>query len=430
MTSNVSVVAHRIPQELFKTIIKHLIPRELENPLLLSLASDQDHVERKKQLKHELGQCSLVCHFWAMHCRPPLFRYIELRAAEDVHRLFEFANTITLDISVGWYVFGIAICITMPSPPWIHLVVNTIPLDAFPFVENYTFNVLKPSESITLNEPGFYAPRSVFYGLPRSLPATKCSIDDVALSGQRFAAFADLVSFLSSFIAIKLHSESCGAKRLSLEEVTWADGDALTPSETPVAFRGMRRCWRKCFMSIETFGCTAIWPLIWLVVTTERPRPSQHRTPVFLDGAEVRRLAALVEALVDNCKCTACKQSELRSASLRPTYLTASGGLGDERVIIIHGVHGFSFTVFDGHVTKIHFDIRGWYFDEDMRLGSPEELGFDWAALDQRVAAFEWAVAFSAKIPEVLHDEFESFMRGHMPLMESRGHLEVEAVKR
>ncbi|EKM57221.1 uncharacterized protein PHACADRAFT_254870 [Phanerochaete carnosa HHB-10118-sp] len=296
--------AQRIPPELFKRIIDNLKPQELDGSTRLAWTKSRKTKKlRGQQQKHELGQCSLVCRYWAVHCRGPIFRNVEIRTLEDAHRLLEFAKTSTIGISIGSYISSITVRAAVPSLPWIHLITNAIPHDAFPNLNSYTINVSEApfSEAPELRP---FAPRSVFYGLPRSLPATKRPLP-LSLRDLRFAAFADMISFIESFVASKPRSHSAS---LYLDQITWADGNTLMPSETPAAFRGMRRRWRKHFKSIVSNNCTDAWPLVWLLVTAERPKPSLNRTPPFVDGMEVRRLTALVQVIMDNCQCTICSE--------------------------------------------------------------------------------------------------------------------------
>ncbi|EKM57001.1 uncharacterized protein PHACADRAFT_208167 [Phanerochaete carnosa HHB-10118-sp] len=412
MTSDTTVTARHIPQELFATIIRHLIPPEHQ------LFRSGRH---KKRLKRELGQCSLVCRYWAIHCRPAIFTHIELQTPEDAYRLLELAKTTSLGISVGMYISDVTIRATVSSLPWIHLITNTTqPRDLFPNMNSYRVYIQSPFSGPQEMKP--FAPRSAFHSLPRSLPSPLKHLVSLELKDLRFATFADFISFLDSLITPDHGSRNAP---LSLHRVTWADHDKLTPLEIPVAFRGVRRRWKKYCTNIVAVRCTAVWPLIWLQVTAQRPRPPPTRMPPFVHPAETYRLVALVQITMDECECTAC--AEHKSERVTLGEVEPGKDFPDCTTLRIRNtVHDLIFCIsLDGHVVNICFHLRVaftaiWQSDEP-----PESLRLDWTALDQRAAAFNGSM-LSVWIPDGIYDEYEPFVRAHMPMTESHGRLKLE----
>ena len=292
-------IEHRLPQELFERIILRLIPANLSDNYFAFWLADQ---KVKKQLKHDLGQCSLVCRYWAKHCRSRIFEELILQTPEDALKLLDFLKVTTVGMNVGAYVKSMTINLTLPSSPWVHLIYNVLPRTALPKLGGYALSVKALVQSTGVDEPPPFAPRTIFFGLPRSLPATKRGLS-ITLDGLHFKTFSDLVSFADSMMAVKDPRQS---SEIELAHVSWADQSSLMPSATPDAFTGKRRQFMKFFPSITATGCTAIWPLLWLLVTAERPtKPAQHEN-LHVDAAEVRRLSTLVQAIVDDCSCSYC----------------------------------------------------------------------------------------------------------------------------
>ena len=323
MSFNRSTIAHRIPPELFERILLRLEPHELQTSPSWTMWVEGEGP--KKQLKRYLGQCSLVCRYWAKHSRRRIFENIALRTPEDAIQLLEFAKVTAAGMSIGMYTSSLDLHVTLASPPWIHLVVNGIPSSVFPKMRGFmlvisggAFNSESSDDPKSLQ----VAPRNCSYGLPRSLPPTKRPVS-LTLEDMHFNTFDDLVSFVDSLMATK---PALRTGQTNFNRISWLDNSSLSPDATPRAFNGMRRRWRKLFPIVAASECTAAWPLLWLVVTTERPRKTSNQSPLFVDGAEVHRLAGLTQTIMDDCHCAVCDQP---SESSLPTHIAdnANGGL-------------------------------------------------------------------------------------------------------
>ena len=303
MSFDKSTIAHRIPPELFERILLRLEPHELQASRKWTAWSEEE--ETKKQLKRYLGQCSLVCQYWAKHSRSRIFENIILRTPEDAIRLLEFTKVTTAGMNIGMYVLGFDLHVTLGSPPWVHLAVNAIPSFAFPKMRGFMLVISGGAVNTEASDDPKslqVAPRNISYGLPRSLPPTKRPVS-LTLSDTRFNTFDDLVSFVDSLMATK---PALRTGQTTFNRISWLDSGSLSPDAVPRAFNGARRCWRKLFPTVSVSGCTAVWPFLWLVITTERPGKTRNQSPLYVDGAEVCRLAGLVQTVLDDCRCAAC----------------------------------------------------------------------------------------------------------------------------
>ena len=397
----------------------------------------------KKQLKHHLGLCSLVCRYWAKHCRHRIFETITLRSQEDAMQLLEFTKVTTAGMSVRTYTSNLNLRVTLPSPPWVHLVINAIPYSVFPKIRGYTLTVSGiPPDSDSSDDAKSFAPRSIFYGLPRSLPATKRAVS-LTLDDMHFKSFDDLVSFVDSLMAAKPTRRST---QTDLNRVSWSDNSSLSSSITPRAFSGMRRSWRKRFPMVAVTGCTATWPLLWLLVTTERPGQTPNHPPLYVDGAEVRRITAIVQSIMDDCRCAACGKP---ASEPQRTYLNAEEPIRGFQGMCAHlplpreqsltscapehatvktwnGVHDLSFSLSDGLVTVINLTLV-LYADHVPNDQPPEAFNFSWAVLDKQVAAFNTTMTtFRVQLPDAEYAAWESFVCTQMPMTRVSGRLKVE----
>lgn len=415
--------AHRIPPELFKRIIYHLAPVSLvETACWYHWTVD---VLSKKQLKHHLALCSLVCRYWAKHCRAYIFEHLELRTSEDANILLQFSKTSTLGMSIQNYVVSVVLRVAVPSSPWVHLIVNTLPRGAFPKLKGYTFMISgeQPASDSTQPKTALPAPRSIFYGLPRSLPQTRRAVS-LTLASMHFASFTHLVTFLDSLVATKPPLRS---GEMDLSDVSWADDAALRPSETPSVFRGARRRWQERFPTVLARRCIASWPLVWLLVAAERPRPSPNHLPPFVQPADLHSFLALVKLVIDDCPCFICEVQRDKGASMTSDYPLA--GTADPTVRVWNGAHSLAcWASSDGLATRVELRLV-----EPHALGHvladrprPEALAINWAALDQQATAFVLDTqAFSVRVHAALYAEYEPYVRARMPTAAASARLAI-----
>ncbi|GJE96662.1 hypothetical protein PsYK624_128630 [Phanerochaete sordida] len=292
LSNQTSLAAHRVPPELFQTIIREF---NIQTGAHLPTATFS---RSKKELKRYLSNVSLVCRYWAQNIRAAIFEELQLQSPEDAHQLLAFARNVTLDMSVGRYVREITLETTLPCTPWLHLVVHTLPRALFPRLERYTYG-FSPD---TKNKYGWFAPRNVFVGLPRALPVPRLPVRP-RLKWLDFAHFADLVAFVDSLFAARAHPAGGDApfrfNTLSFYYVTWADNGEQVPAQVPQAFVGARRYWRKRVGDVHVVNCSAAWPLLWLLVRTERPRGP---TPVSVHADLLQHPRERLEQLLERAK--------------------------------------------------------------------------------------------------------------------------------
>ncbi|GJF00576.1 hypothetical protein PsYK624_168690 [Phanerochaete sordida] len=371
----------------------------------------------QKTMKRHLGQYSLVCRYWARHCRAPIFAELELRTREDARRLLAFARTTTLGTSIGAHVRELTLSVSLPTEPWVHLAMHTLPRALFPQLASYTLRF-----TTTAPAGAHLAPRSVFAGLPRTLPAPRHA-PDVHLDALRFGAFAALVAFVDSLLARRAH----GLAALTLADVAWADGAALRPHEVPRAFRGARRRWGKHVLSIQVLRHQgAAWPLLWLLVAVERARPAPGHAPLFVDAAEMCRIVALVQIVLEECKCTLCeseKEKRIISFLADPWIMDNTYALKAKT----WPTHQLLFRISStGFVKEIKFTLA--MFAQDVPRGRPPAaLHFDWSAVDTHVGSFPGTLGtFRMALSDEVYDAYEPYVRGRMPRTDARGLLHIK----
>ena len=427
-------VAHRIPPEFFELILTSF---QFSYPRI-DLYTHQSGEEIKAN-KHALGQWSLVARHWAKHCRQRIFERLALRSKEDALQLREFMQTTTGGMSIVAYVSDLRIHLTLPSPPWIHLILNINP-SALPNLASCRIVVNFQDHG---SEPGLVAPRTVFFGLPRSLPASRLRLR-LELENLHFDTFRDFVSFVRS---TKATEESLDSPPVSLTRISWSADSAQAPPANPHTFLGLRPvlCNSDSGNYISAIGCTAIWPLLWLVVTTE---PRMRRVACYIDARELQGAAALVQTLVDACSCFSCARQRLdaipASVQLYGSVKKGSNGstckcpmmdveVKTKRLIV--GCceivawprgrgHGTTFDVSsDGLIVQCRF-----YMDNQaLREHPPESFDLGWGALDEQVAAFNPTMTgFSVVLLDEIYEAYAPYVRSRMPVAESSGRLQLE----
>lgn len=147
--------------------------------------------------KKELGNCSLVCKYWAKILRPKIFGVLALNSAEDGHRFHSFVTGPTSqELSIAKLVKKVNISYDIAAPSWFHLVFlcwqpeNGDALDP-PVNVTVVNSALNPDTLQTL-APSFY------HSLPRSLPPRIVHIGTLTLQSLSFADFPALRQFLAS----------------------------------------------------------------------------------------------------------------------------------------------------------------------------------------------------------------------------------------
>ncbi|GJE96670.1 hypothetical protein PsYK624_128720 [Phanerochaete sordida] len=409
--------AHRVPQELFKRVLTFLASEYLYN----------------SATKRAIKQCTLVCRYWARYSRAPLFRRLELRSAADVRQLLQFAEINTLGRNVSDFVEYITLEVTLPTPPWVHQILHTAPRHLFapkPSREGRSTLELTmqvhPSESDSPSAVKRYTPRSFFHDLPRTLPVGLRAVAYVstAFSRLHFATCGDLICFVASWAPSRPY-----AGGLHLSDVTW-EGASTTQPATPPPRWAVRRSSSLYIDSIDSSGCTAVWPLAWLLVSTRRSPPRDAPdAPIFVRIEDACCVAALVKAIFDDCQCSGCINNELKNFKLRrPSDTAASDSqhllqiLSIERIPFNHHLV-FFISANSGDVTSIR--LRTVKYPHSLR--PPETVQFPWKTLDDNVGKFNANPAVQIILPGEQNESYKAFIQETMPSTHAAGRLTVDA---
>ncbi|GJE96671.1 hypothetical protein PsYK624_128730 [Phanerochaete sordida] len=387
--------------------------------------------------RHEVGQCALVCRYWARYSRAPLLRSLTLCSAADVQQLLQFAKINTLGRNVSDFVEIIHLSITLPTPPWVHHILNTAPRDlCAPKAsreDRSTLQFVIDIASIEKYSPPAlkqHTPRSFFHNLPRTLPV--CVQDAASLKLDiimhlRFAAYWDLICFVASWAPYRPR-----AAAMALHNVTWEGTSTTQPAEPPPPWVA-RRSSALCIASVEAFGCTALWPLVWLLITTRRPPPRVAASaPIYVRSEDAYHAVALVKTLFDDCRCTVCAAGE-RHWSLERSSDKAASDAQHLFLLVKREPCGHHLVFFilaaTGDVTSIRLRLSE---DDEWDCGSkrpasPEAFRFPWKAFDDNVGKFNADPTVQVVLPEELYESYEPFIRANMPSTQNAGRLTIDA---
>ncbi|GJE96642.1 hypothetical protein PsYK624_128420 [Phanerochaete sordida] len=227
-----------------------------------------------------------------------------------------------------------------------------------------------------------------------------------------------MVAFLSS-------NPDPQAETLRLDAVSWDNHDELKPEQTPAPFHRPSRRPRRRFQEITTTSGTPVWPLVWLLAAIH-PGAVRTTPQLYIDAAELRRLATMVHTVADCCACAEC------GGTPEETYLYVrplGASISDRSVLTVCGVlHDWHlvFGIAAGLVTDITLDLAKPL--SSLKLACEEDfadLGLDWAALDGQARAFDMSLAyFAVRVPESAYD-CDGYLRAHLPKTQACGKLEV-----
>ncbi|GJE99173.1 hypothetical protein PsYK624_154210 [Phanerochaete sordida] len=214
--------AQRFPIETVTRIMKHL-------PSFITWGYNG---WKSREEKRFLGQCSLVCTYWAIHLRPEIFSNLVIRTRNDAECLLEFVKVTTLGASIGHYLKDLRVEWSIPSsyPPWAHLVLHLLPLNLFPLKPIIAMVVSKDNSGDPTRD-ALISPPSPFHDLPRTLPfPASYNVEDIFVQNLHFGSLANLVSFAISALNIK-RDRSWLRCTLYLDSSTWSEDvqEAHTP---------------------------------------------------------------------------------------------------------------------------------------------------------------------------------------------------------
>lgn len=196
----INLLASRVPEELFERILRHTT---LFDGYILRYS------------KKELGQCALVCKYWAQKCQASIFAWVKLRNAGDVRGLLAILDR--PGTSVAHYVKKLVIedqFIDKPltPTPWLHLVSLLQPKLPFCRVSRLMLWGPLPEGTRTL--------RTIHFSLPRTVPTYNTRLHSLhLLTAINLICFSDLVHFLD---------ELRDLRKLRCWQVTWSRGPSLT----------------------------------------------------------------------------------------------------------------------------------------------------------------------------------------------------------
>lgn len=184
--------AERLPSEIIARIVELLSGHHPE-----TWERGPDICAPLKLSKRELGNCSVVCKYWARSLRRDVFRRLILKSAEDGRQFQSFIRSpASLELSIARLVERIDLRYDLSGPPWAHLVFLTLWNHAIQLGVHITVFDSSTSEGSSYAPPAL--PRSLFHSIPRPLPlriTPKCAL---CLQGVRFADFASFHRFLAS----------------------------------------------------------------------------------------------------------------------------------------------------------------------------------------------------------------------------------------
>lgn len=269
------VTGSEIPPELFERILYQLTGQ----PLSGDRRGQLDPITKRNQRwrwdsvdKRELGNCALVCKYWAAQCRPKLFYAVTLRSREDVFTLLAI-----LDSPLGPVTGPINLRLVQQYPcvPWIHLLP---PLHAMRRI--YYDQCL----SVTAAGPvpaSSGSIRSIHTALPRSPPTFSQRINSLKLYSFHFRSFSNFVHSISEL----RHLED-----LDCQEVTWS-------GDMPMQSLPSRKS-RVSLIDVSMTNCTvetcAVWLLMGLRLAGE-PRVIEDEWQVVLALLQFLELSSVDE---------------------------------------------------------------------------------------------------------------------------------------
>ncbi|KIP03934.1 hypothetical protein PHLGIDRAFT_15538 [Phlebiopsis gigantea 11061_1 CR5-6] len=372
-------MADRIPPELFENILHHL-PGEVNarNPW--------------RSRKRILGTCSLTCRYWAAYIRPFIFAKLALKSREDMSSflaVMKGSKPTFFEVAISKYVKELYLLQTVPSDPWIPLLLNFTPKTDLPNLTQ--INVLTSCELSAESDMNTTSTRSIYYqDLPVALPAAHIwRLSRHSITSIHFRTFKDALAVITSF----------DSARTDCVGITWAQPAALLPESPPASVRTAPR-WAGGDKIIRVLGCAAVWPFVWALVTTRRVAGPAACRPLFVEGAQLPTVLRLVRCLADGCTCSRCAVAHAKEG-----LFYRVGKYRDP----VDGASSISLTVDKGEF-EVH-SLRVWVEDSGMASSiavaididpiitafsaSREDLAatLDWMSLDEQ--AFSLGSAMS-----------------------------------
>lgn len=197
-----SGAGREIPQELFANILGHLCMEVAAEHAPQRALGDQgiEDAAEYPSLKNALGQCALVCRYWAQICQPTIFHTLELSCANDVRELQSMvtqpANNIARHVKVLPVRLGKSndrtLDISKPLTPWFH----KVPLlcAKLPSCNHYELFLYDSSYPRYPKPPPIM--QSIHWYLPRTLPSHSRGLRNLYFTNVTFPSFLHLIHLL------------------------------------------------------------------------------------------------------------------------------------------------------------------------------------------------------------------------------------------
>lgn len=197
----------------------------------------------------ELGNCSLICRYWAKILRPEMFRRLVLGTSEDGRLLHSFVESpVSPELAIGPFVWYVKIECNLADHPWLHLVL----MSRAKFVNTNEIHVEIFDTSLNSGSPPILA-RSIHHFLPHPLPPSITRVKTLHLRGLSFANYACLGRFVRS---------------VGLEGYEVRFTDIHINDTATVSMIGPSQFWTRGFMHVDVNNCVAPLGLLRAVLST------------------------------------------------------------------------------------------------------------------------------------------------------------------
>ena len=240
-------IAPQIPQELFYNILGYL-------QVLDHCCDDFTKDERISVLasKRELGQCALVCRFWAEICHPKVFYRITLRRQQDYIELLTLVSS--PHSKIGVYTMRLSLQTVIGQEPWIQSIFSRTYITLLTKVDMIDLTLIGPGSERSVQSI------SPHLSLPRQVPVS-CSSDIkiLSLANVKCGSLRDVLQIATSLPSLV---------RLDCGDVSWAIPPSL--ERDPDLMRSHRRKPLRCLRLCGMYGCVDGWAALPLVVTLRR----------------------------------------------------------------------------------------------------------------------------------------------------------------
>lgn len=194
-----------LPSEVVDYIVEILAHRNHYEPGdVLDLGSLTPAVEVSRR---ELGALSLTCRYWAIRCRPHLFKKTTIRSIADLGTLIQTLKHFTIDglPSVSDCLHSVDVLQSGAwTLPWLHHVQSRLSeASASRLSLSLILNDTYMDDNTSASHIARFAPRSLSANLPRTIPGENYHFQSLELTNLRFRRVADLLSLLHHITVVQ-----------------------------------------------------------------------------------------------------------------------------------------------------------------------------------------------------------------------------------